>query len=329
MAISVRKRKKTQRHRQKLDLKAKDLMRRSRREAAENMTIPSVALGDLRRRWTKKQRPLHPAVERQITKFKRIPVNRAQRLLVYGSDGGLLLCRAHLDEPDTVRRLFESIISLPPSKHYKFRGIIRSDYGVRHYGVWGPYAPRPFYTRETHADGEIAMQFLARNERVFHKMSELLGELAPQCYKETQMYPLPDGIKRVCGAFLACAINNGGNNPNETNPHRDVNESRFGYSCVISCGDYTGGGLILYDLKIILEMQPGDMVLFPDSLLVHSNEAAQGERCSLVAFTQENVYDYWYRTFNMKLRRHAIQKTKPKARKRVWSDVSRRYIPII
>ena len=304
-------------------------MRKSKREAAEIITIPSVSLGDLRRRWTKKQRPLHPAIKRQIIKFKRIPINRTKRFLVYGSDGGLLLCRAHLDEPDTVRTLFESIKALPPPKHYKFKGIKRSDYGTRHYGIWAPYAPRPFYTRETRTDGEVAMQFLAHNERVFHKMSELLGELAPRSYKETQMYPLPNGIIRVCGAFLGCAINNSGNSPNQTNPHRDVNESRFGYSCVISCGDYTGGGLILPDLKLILEMQSGDMVLFPDSLLTHSNEAARGERCSLVAFTQENVYDYWHREFNMKLKRHAIQKTKPKVRKRVWSDVSKGYIHII
>jgi hypothetical protein len=33
-----------------------------------------------------------------------------------------------------------------------------------------------------------------------------------------------------------------------------------------SCGEYTGGALILYELGIIIEMGPGDMIPFPDSL---------------------------------------------------------------
>jgi len=151
-------------------------------------------------------------------------------------------------------------------------------------------------------------------------MSALLGGLAPGPFQEMQRYPLPKDKFLSCGAWAACVVNNGGNNPNETQVHRDVKESQYGYSCIVSCGDFQGGALVLHDLGYTLEMVPGDLVLFPDSLLHHSNEAAQGTRKSLVAFTQENVFDYWHREFGLVLKRKLakekrIQKEKANKRK--------------
>jgi len=97
-------------------------------------------------------------------------------------------------------------------------------------------------------------------------------------------------------------VNKGGNDPNQTNIHGDPSEALYGYSCLVSYGNYIEGELILYDLEIILELKAGDIILFPDAV-IHSNNAAQGRRCSVVAFTQENVYDYWNRKYNMALRR--------------------------
>ena len=57
-----------------------------------------------------------------------------------------------------------------------------------------------------------------------------------------------------------------------TTIHRDVKEPKYGYSSVICTGDFTGGGLILYDLEIVLELKPGDMLIFGDSVIHHSNE---------------------------------------------------------
>ena len=120
---------------------------------------------------------------------------------------------------------------------------------------------------------------------------------------------MPTGTSRNCGAWSSCAVNNGGKNASETNIHRDVKESRYGYSCIVSCGEFTGGAMILYDLGYILEMEPGDLLLFPDSLIHHSNEAAQGVRKSLVAFTQENMNDYWKRKYGSVLRGHVRKET--------------------
>jgi hypothetical protein len=63
-------------------------------------------------------------------------------------------------------------------------------------------------------------------------------------------------------------------------------------------------------LEIILEIEPGDVVIFPDAVITHSNEKANGARSSVVCFTQENVYSYWNREYNMKLRRKERKKKK-------------------
>ena len=66
----------------------------------------------------------------------------------------------------------------------------------------------------------------------------------------------------------------------------------------------------MWELEIILEMESGDIVTFPDVLITHSNEEAKGVRSSVVCFTQENVYSYWNQEYNMKLRRKERKKKK-------------------
>ena len=68
--------------------------------------------------------------------------------------------------------------------------------------------------------------------------------------------------------------------------------------------------MILWELEIVLETGPGDLMIFPDAVITHSNEKAKGTRSSVVCFTQENVYSYWNREYNMKLRRKERKKKK-------------------
>jgi len=173
----------------------------------------------------------------------------------------------------------------------------------------------PEYTKEHREHRKAHDQFLKDNEELFNDMSAFLGQVAPGVFKEFQRYPLGKGQIRPCGAWASCVVNNGGNSPNQTNIHRDVKESQFGYSCVVSCGDYTGGDIHLYDLGMTIEMVPGDYLIFVDSVIHHSNEPAEGTRKSVVTFTQENVFDYWRRRYKMRLKRH-IAREKRKAKKK-------------
>ena len=315
MPHSVKQRKKRERVTRDLNKRVKQLKKLATKHYAdaEIIILPDVSLGDLREKYKHTHHPLHPAVVRNVPKFTRIPINKDRPLLIYGSDGGLLVARIHLKRHDLITKLSESIDRLPEkTKHYKFRGIKRGEYKTRHYGVWASYQPKPYLTAEHRGDGEIADAFLEENSELFHEMSAVLGELAPGVFKEFQRYPIP-GLKRGCGAWSACVVNNGGNNPNQTEAHRDVKESQYGYSCVVTCGDFTKGASILYDLGYIIEMGPGDIELFPDSLIHHANEHAEGTRKSVVTFTQENMNDYWHREFGMILKRH-LRKEKKKER---------------
>src|SRR5204863_10218420 len=111
------------------------------------------------------------------------------------------------------------------------------------------------------------------------------------------------GQERLCEAWMGCVINDGGQDATKTKVHRDVREAQYDVSCAYSTGNYTGGGLILYDLGIVVESNPGDLILFPDVILHHANEAVIGERNSIVTFTQENMYDWWHRELGITLRR--------------------------
>jgi hypothetical protein len=48
----------------------------------------------------------------------------------------------------------------------------------------------------------------------------------------------------------------GDKDPVQTKPHKDVKESIFGFSSVVPAGNYTGGALILYDLEMVIELNP-------------------------------------------------------------------------
>jgi len=270
-------------------------------EGAVEMTLSYVALGDLRRRWRQKETPLHSALLRKVSKFKRIKIPKDKPLRISGSDGGLLVYGVALNDKALVDNLYEYIQKAPTPKHYKFKGKKRSDYQSWHWTGWAKYSLDPFMSKEYLDAQEEADKFFEDNEEVFRRMSAILGQCAASVFKQFHTYPLPDGVRRLCGAWLGCAINKGGNNPNQTNKHRDASEAQYGYSGLVSCGNYRRGGLVLWELEMVLETEPGDVVIFPDAVITHSNEPAKGTRSSVVCFTQENVYSYWNRKYNMRL----------------------------
>jgi hypothetical protein len=312
MTNSVRKRKQLERQKRLLDRRVKSIAKLAAKHAAKNQVksnvvhLSHVSLGDLRRRFHPRNtgwKGLHPSIKQRVSRFKRYRIDPTRPLEVYGSDGGLLLVRDHIKNPDILHGLAESVQKLPRPKHYKYKGIKRSEYLVLHLGTWAAYSKECMITRELKDAGRKGTKFLENYRPVWHEMSRLLGLYVPGVFKQFQLYPLNEPCQRFCGAWCACVVNNGGNNPNQTEAHRDVKEAQYGYSCILSCGEFTGGALILYELGIIVELAPGDLVLFPDSLITHANEKAQGNRISIVTFTQENVYDYWHRKYNLKLRR--------------------------
>jgi hypothetical protein len=222
-----------------------------------------------------------------------------------------------MQDGQLVEDLLKQIECLPAvTKKHRSKGIVRGKNEDRHYGIWCPYSKVPFKTSEQRLDGEAATAFLKSGSKIWKEMTDLLGAMAPHVFIDYQRYPIigKNGVRleRECGAWSACVVNRGGIDSEAGNVHRDVKESQYGYSCIVCCGNYTGGDLILWDLGIKIELRPGDLFLFPDSLIHHSNEAVKGTRHSVVVFTQENMYDYWHRDFGMNLKRHTKSNKKSK-----------------
>lgn len=325
MTHSNKKRSKLDRLKRELKQRIKNLAKLKKKhfKNAYDIHLPGVSLGDLRNRWTLKQTEVHPAVLRQVPNFIWLPSDPDRPVLIYGSDGGLLAARIRMKRPDLIQKLSDTVDALPTDiKHYKFKGVPRGEYQTRHLGIWAPYMTSPKYTAEHRAKKAEHDKFLEDNRELFYNMTGLFGQLAPGAFKEFMRYPLDGKQELPCGGWASCVVNNGGNNPNQTEIHRDVKESRYGYSCVVSCGDYTDGDMILYELGYILEIVPGDLVMFPDSLIRHNNRPAEGHRKSVVTFTQENVFDFWHREYRMVLKKH-IASDKQKQKKKKQKELER------
>jgi len=76
-----------------------------------------------------------------------------------------------------------------------------------------------------------------------------------------------------------------------TKPHKDSWDLTWGWCAVTSLGNFDhtkGGHLVLWDLGMVVEFPPHSTILFPSTIITHSNTAIQdGEWRSSV--TQYNV----------------------------------------
>ena len=257
---------------------------------------PTVRLGTLRSNFSPHHKVIPPHLLQNVHKFTRVQSDSNKPLYIYGKDGGLLAYRGSLQDADILETLTTSLRELPKRTNLKFRGIDRGSYSTRHYCTWSPYAKKPFVSKELVEDGDPGLLFLGANLKLWNRLSSILAQVSPSVYKQFIRYPLPDE-QRFCTAWAGCVVNLGLQDPVQTAPHRDVKESIFGFSCVVTAGNYSGGSLILYDLQMVIELLPGDVFLFPDSLIHHANEDVSGERSSIVAFTQENLFHYWRRKY--------------------------------
>jgi predicted 2-oxoglutarate/Fe(II)-dependent dioxygenase YbiX len=280
---------------------------------ARIVRLKNIKLGALRKNYTPHHKEIPQNLLKDVSTFRRIRSDPKHPLFIYGADGGLLAYRGHLNNSQILKDLTSSLAKLPRRTNLKFRGIDRGSYSTRHYCTWSPYSKRPFVSKELQEDGEAGLEFLKANTGLWKRLSNILGQISPGTYRQFLRYPLPKNSPRFCSAWAGCVVNLGDKDPVQTKLHRDVKESKFGFSCVVPAGNYIGGALILYDLRLVIELTPGEVFLFPDSLIHHANEDISGERSSIVAFTQENLFHYWarkYKYINNK------DKSKSKSRKK-------------
>ena len=183
-----------------------------------------------------------------------------------------------------------SVTSGPPVERHK-RGL----FDVSFYTSWTAYNPEgePKYSSDFRKQQEEGEHFVKATKSLWKEASHYMEALCPGQFRELRRARLPKGIRRLASVWTGFAVNNGSDEaPVQTEPHRDHKSVFYEKSCLYPFGNFTGGGLILWDLRVVLELKAGDLFLFEDHLLTHSNEAVQGEQPSLVAFMHQTVLDW-------------------------------------
>ena len=102
--------------------------------------------------------------------------------------------------------------------------------------------------------------------------------------------PLPDvPLSKVAGIWHGLVINWGQTHAGE--PHRDDEDAKLGYNCVVPYRDWSGGDLLLWDLKMRIELREGDAFIFRGSLLTHNaySIVPGGVRNGVDLFTHQNL----------------------------------------
>lgn len=75
-------------------------------------------------------------------------------------------------------------------------------------------------------------------------------------------------------------------------PHRDKSDSLHGWAVQTVIGTFSGGHLVVPELEIKIQIEPGDILFFKSALLIHFVEEYVGKRSSMVFFTHDSVYSF-------------------------------------
>jgi hypothetical protein len=289
---------------------------------AETVLLPRISLGQLRlRHRARKADIITSDLRRRYRegKFKTIAHEPDKHTLIYGFDGAILGYRIPAETPQYNQSLTDAVQALSEdarlqTSHKKQGSAYRGDYISRHYCVWAAYSKEPFLSADFQKDGVSAQEFMDGTQELWDRTTRHFETLFPSAYKEAVEHPLPEGLAPLAGAFMGCVVNVQKDGSSvETQIHCDSKERPFVPSCLCPIGNFRGGNLILWDLQVVVELKPGDLFFFYDSIIYHSNEEViEGIRHSIVAFTQQNMWDYWRRKAGKEDKKMEVLKTRKK-----------------
>ena len=206
-----------------------------------------------------------------------------------------------------ISRLRVSSSLIPPKPAEKKN---RGEYESRHYVCWADYSKHPYMSKELLDDGTVGEAWCSANVDLFKYLSDELRLWDPQAYEvmtdtpwldrmiskgayhvgQKGQTPLPDvPLSKVAGIWHGLVINRGQTRAGE--PHRDHQDAKLGYNCVVPHGDWSGGDRLLWDLKMQIELRAGDAFIFRGSLLTHNaySIVPGGVRNGVDLFTHQNL----------------------------------------
>lgn len=166
------------------------------------------------------------------------------------------------------------------------------------------FASEPFRRMAGFADGEFLISCLGFRLICFEEQLRKYFPGTWQEYEDTLTDIIADDPTLVRAfdnsAFAACHVNFP---PNAwTRLHTDHLNLVRGLCAVWVMGRFDpkkGGHLILWDLKIIVEFPPGNLILLPSALVMHGNISIEQDsvRCSFVLYSAAGLFRWVHNGF--------------------------------
>ena len=224
--------------------------------------------------------------ERDVNTFTVIKSHENHHMII--DQHGEILGYRYRIKRDLLKRVEETTAALPPAK---VNARNRGDYPTRHYSVWRDYSKTPYESAEYRKDLPASKEWCEKNKKLFEYLSEGLRMISPMTYvryRGAQPYLQTLDLQPLCGDWFGVAINQVVTG--STSTHLDFGDS--GYNCVVPWGEYNGGGLVLWQLEMIVELEPGDAFFFMGSLIAHNVGEIEGVRNSIDLFCHKNVLSW-------------------------------------
>jgi hypothetical protein len=171
----------------------------------------------------------------------------------------------------------------------------RGHFDLSHFALWADYSPHVFMSKEYCDQLPHSETFLQANQKLLDNLSNHLRLLSPELYSlySTVDKHLSPSQKRLSGAWHGVAVNRQIGSTDELRAHKDWKDWSKGLNAVVPWGDYTGGGLTMYNLRLRWELKPGDVIFFAGRVVSHGvEEVTSGVRNSLDLFVHNSTVQW-------------------------------------
>jgi len=197
-----------------------------------------------------------------------------------------------------VRSLVESDnLLLSTNIHHARQADPQGVLPIRHYATCADGSLDMFYSKEYPDQRPISQTWIERNQLLWKYLGDRLKLIFPEAYNKLPNIVLLQSLQLLWYPWAGAAINQAMTPYRTLQHHQDWNDYKSAPNAVVPYGDYQGGDLVLSQAKCIIELRPGDALIFMGSLICHGNtKIISGIRNSVNLFTNKSNID-WIRRY--------------------------------
>ena len=171
----------------------------------------------------------------------------------------------------------------------------------RYLGLWKKYVTEPRMTSDYLKDLPSSQEWLDANQPYFQHMTNILRILEPKMYvRYTSIKDfLPKGLKPAYGVWYACGILQ--NMTEDRMTHMDISDYYCGLNVNTAWGTFTSVKLVFWQLRLVVEVKPGDTILFLPRVITYNVVDIQGGVRNIVDTFVHQALLYWKDTKHKEL----------------------------